>query len=84
MDWIGQTDGVEKSVVISEFGAVALYDYRDRRHCKWSEERQADIIRENMAIFQADPRLTGVFIWQFADCRGTEEGQWIAIHCPFG
>ena len=73
MDWIKTVWGKEKPVIVSEFGAAAMYGYRDRGHCKWSEERQADIIRENLEVYEADERLTGVFIWQFADCKVTEE-----------
>jgi len=78
MDWIRASGGEGKPVIVSEFGAAALYGCRDRGHCKWSEERQADIIRENLEVYQEDERLIGVFIWQFADCRVTEEGGWFA------
>lgn len=73
LDWIAQAGGAGKPVIVSEFGAAAMYGYRDRGRCKWSEERQADVIRENLELFREDGRLTGVFIWQFADCRITEE-----------
>lgn len=76
MDWIASAGGAGKPVIVSEFGAAAIYGYRDRGHCKWSEERQSDIIRENLEVYREDDRLTGVFIWQFADCRVTEEGEW--------
>lgn len=78
MEWIGQAGGEGKPVIVSEFGAAAIYGCRDRGRCKWSEERQADIIRENLEVYRQDERLTGVFIWQFADCRVTEEGGWFA------
>ncbi|MCD8326422.1 MAG: hypothetical protein LUC90_07000 [Lachnospiraceae bacterium] len=78
MDWIAQSGGAGKPVIISEFGAGAMYGYRDRSRCKWSEERQADILRENMEVYLDDRRLSGVFIWQFADCRVTEEENWFA------
>lgn len=73
MDWIARAGGEGKPVIVSEFGAAAMYGYRDRGHCKWSEERQADVIRENLEVFREDGRLTGTFIWQFADCKITEE-----------
>ena len=73
MAWIDSVAGREKPVIVSEFGAAAMYGYRDRGHCKWSEERQADIIRENLEVYKEDDRLTGTFIWQFADCKVTEE-----------
>ena len=77
MDWIATAGGEGKPVIVSEFGAAAIYGYRDRGRCKWSEERQADLIRENLLVYREDPRLTGVFIWQFADCKVTEE-EWFA------
>lgn len=76
MEWIQGAGGAGKPVIVSEFGAAAIYGYRDRGRCKWSEERQADIIRENLEVYREDGRLSGVFIWQFADCRVTEEGEW--------
>lgn len=78
MDWIASAGGAGKPVIVSEFGAAAMYGYRDRGRCKWSEERQADIIRENLEVYQKDSRLSGVFLWQFADCRVTEEGGWFS------
>lgn len=78
MEWIAKAGGAGKPVIVSEFGAGAIYGCRDRGHCKWSEERQADIVRENLEVYRQDDRLTGVFIWQFADCRVTEEGGWFA------
>ena len=77
MTWIDSVSGKEKPVIVSEFGAAAMYGFRDRGHCKWSEERQADIIRENLEVYKEDDRLTGTFIWQFADCKVTEE-EWFA------
>lgn len=78
MEWIALTDGVGKPVIVSEFGAGAIYGYRDRGRSKWSEERQADIIRENLEVYKYDERLTGIFIWQFADCKVTEE-KWFSV-----
>ena len=77
-DWIKAAGGAGKPIIVSELGAGAIYGYRDRSRCKWSEERQADIIRENLEVYMNDDDITGVFIWQFADCRVTEEGQWFA------
>ncbi len=77
MDWIARAGGAGKPVIVSEFGAAAVYGYRDRGRCKWSEERQADIIRENLLVYREDERLSGIFIWQFADCKVTEE-EWFS------
>lgn len=78
MSWIDSTPGAGKPVIISEFGAGAIYGYRDRSRCKWSEERQSDIIAEHLRTYLEDDRITGVFIWQFADCKVTEENNWFA------
>lgn len=78
MEWINEAGGGGKPVIVSEFGAAAIYGYRDRGRAKWSEERQADIIQENIEVYKIDDRLTGIYIWQFADCRVTEEGGWFA------
>lgn len=71
--WISEAGGAGKPIIVSEVGAAAIYGYRDRSRCKWSEERQADIIKENLNVYMNDERITGVFVWQFADCRVTEE-----------
>lgn len=78
MDWMIKSGAQNKPILVSEFGAAAIYGYRDRSRCKWSEERQADVIRENLEVYLFDDRITGVFVWQFADCRVTEEGEWFA------
>ncbi|MCD8179866.1 MAG: beta-glucuronidase [Firmicutes bacterium] len=78
IEWIKKSGGDNKPIIVSELGAAAIYGYRDRSRCKWSEERQADIIRENLEVYMNDTRITGVFIWQLADCRITEEGEWFA------
>lgn len=78
IEWIRKSGGDNKPIIVSELGAGAIYGYRDRARCKWSEERQADLIRENLEVYMNDENITGVFIWQFADCRVTEEGEWFA------
>lgn len=40
---------------------------------KWSEERQCDILTEQLTALMNNPRLSGVYIWQFADVRVAEE-----------
>ena len=77
IEWIRKSGGEGKPIIVSEFGAAAIYGYRDRAHCKWSEERQADIIRDNLEVYMNDEDICGVFVWQFADCRVTEE-EWFA------
>ena len=78
IEWIKKSGGDNKPIIVSELGAAAIYGYRDRSRCKWSEERQADLIRDNLEVYMTDDRICGVFIWQFADCRVTEVGEWFA------
>lgn len=78
IDWIRKSGGENKPIIVSELGAAAIYGYRDRSKCKWSEERQAELIEDSLEVYMTDERITGVFIWQFADCRVTEEGGWFA------
>ena len=78
IDWIYRSGGAGKPIIVSELGAAAMYGYRDRSMCKWSEEYQAELLRESLEEYMNDDRISGVFIWQLADCRVTEEGGWFA------
>lgn len=74
--WMRESGAEDKPIIMSEFGGAALYGYRDPSRAKWSEERQADIIDSCLDLYMSSPETAGVFIWQFADCRVTEEGGW--------
>lgn len=65
-----------KAVIVSEFGADGFYGFRDPSRVRGSEERQGDILAENLQTFLSDPRIVGVFIWQFCDCRTHDGGGW--------
>lgn len=58
-----------KPIIISECGAAAIYGYRTFSHVKWSEDRQCDVIKELIEGLSASDEISGVAIWQFADCR---------------
>lgn len=77
--WINEAGGAGKPIIVSEFGAGGIYGYHDRARSKWSEERQLDILKDNLEVYLNDPRLMGVYIWQFADCRVSEENNWFAV-----
>lgn len=78
IEWIRKSGGEDKPIIVSEVGAAAMYGYRDRSMCKWSEEYQAQLLRDSLEVYMNDDRISGVFIWQFADCRVTAEGGWFA------
>lgn len=75
-DWIQENGGKSKPIIISEFGAAAIYGFRDPARPKWSEERQCDILEECLEFYLSRPEIVGTLIWQFCDCRVTEENGW--------
>ncbi|MBW5447032.1 beta-glucuronidase [Cohnella sp. CFH 77786] len=77
LKWAEESGGAGKPVIVSEFGAAALYGFREPTRVKWSEERQADIIDRCLEVYMSRPEVVGTFIWQFADCRVTEGSGWL-------
>lgn len=65
-------EGSGKPLLISEIGAGGIYGYRSREEDKWSEERQASILEEQLRAVLTDRDVSGVIIWQYADCRVDE------------
>ncbi len=74
--WADQAGGKGKPMIMSEFGADGFYGYRSPNRVKGTEERQADIIESNLKAYTERAYISGMFIWQFCDCRVTEEGIW--------
>lgn len=64
---------VNKPMLISEFGAAAIYGYRAFNNVKWSEDRQAEIISSLINTFYELDYLSGMIIWQFCDGRVDSE-----------
>ncbi len=74
---ISENGGRNKPVIVSEIGAGAIYGFHDPfGKAKWSEERQCAILEKQIRAVLADPDICGVFLWQFADVRVSEE--WFA------
>ncbi len=72
-NWMDGNGACGKPILITEIGAGAIAGFHDMFHrAKWSEERQADILTEQLQAVHADTRLSGSFIWQFADVRVSE------------
>lgn len=63
----------DKPILISEFGAAALYGFHDAERSKWSEEYQAQVLRYCLELFQRHPAVIGSFVWQFCDMRTSPE-----------
>lgn len=70
------TGNGNKPLIISEIGAGGIYGYRSDTSAKWTEERQAKILDEQLTAVLADEDTSGVFIWQFCDVRVDES--WFA------
>ena len=77
--WIDtEAGGGDKAFIVSEFGCEALYGYREPSGPAWSEEKQVRFLTENIQAYMDSQRVTGLFIWMFADTRISTErfGDW--------
>ena len=72
-EWVQSTAGKGKPFLISEIGAGAISGYRASHRPKWSEERQSDILKEQLTAVLNFEQASGVFIWQFCDGRVPDE-----------
>ena len=74
--------GAVRPIIVSEIGGGAIYGVRDPYKAMWSEEYQAELIEEVVRAF-LDSDFAGLAIWQFCDCRASEE-TWLALRRPRG
>ncbi len=73
-EWIQtETEGAGKPFLITEIGAGGLYGYRSPYHTKWSEEYQAEALKEQLEAVFSFPDCAGGYIWQYCDIRISEE-----------
>lgn len=66
---LNNTGNGDKPLIISEYGAGGIYNFRDVMRVRWSEEYQADIMEQVTGELLSDKHIAGVFIWQFCDTR---------------
>lgn len=59
----------EKPVVISEFGAGALHGLYGDKLQRWTEDYQAYVYEENIALFERQEFITGMSPWILMDFR---------------
>ena len=50
--WANRAAGANKPFLVTEFGAAAMYGYRDKNLCRWSEEFQAKLIGETIDAYE--------------------------------
>lgn len=68
--YLEQTGNGHKPLVMSEFGAGAIYGDRETEsEVTWSENYQYDYMEYTLELFQNHPRMNGAFIWQYCDIR---------------
>ncbi|MCG7381215.1 glycoside hydrolase family 2 TIM barrel-domain containing protein [Paenibacillus sp. ACRRY] len=60
----------DRPVLMTEFGGAGIYGDVGWEPRLFSEDYQAKIVTEALAIFRDDPKIGGTYIWQFADVRG--------------
>lgn len=73
-DFMDSAGAAGKPIIFSEFGAGAIAGYHDPfGRAKWSEERQADILDQQLRAIMGMQRVSGAYIWQFADVRVADE-----------
>lgn len=68
-DFVQNSDGKNKPLLISEIGAGGIYGHRSNNCEKWTEEYQELLLEEHLTTVLEDKDLSGVIIWQYADCR---------------
>ncbi|KKI91346.1 beta-glucuronidase [Bacillus sp. SA1-12] len=68
-NFVNNTGGAGKPLLISEIGAGAIYGNRSNNQEKWTEEYQQYALTEQLTSILSDEDLSGVIIWQYADCR---------------
>lgn len=68
--WVQEeTEGADKPFLITEIGAGAIYGYRTPTKVKWSEEYQAETLKEQITAVFEQEGCSGIYIWQFCDVR---------------
>ncbi|AUX68917.1 hypothetical protein CHX26_04760 [Porphyrobacter sp. HT-58-2] len=72
----------DKPIILSEFGAGALHGYRADPSVRWSEDYQAEIYRQYVAMTARIPNYAGMSPWILKDFRsprrfhGRFQGYW--------
>ena len=70
IDYMNQTGNSHKPIVISEFGAGAIYGVRELEEgLYWTENYQKEYLEYTLDLFLHHPCIQGAIIWQFCDIR---------------
>lgn len=63
----------DKPVVMSEFGAAAIYGNHTFDAIKWTEEYQAKLLTDCIKLFFSRKEYSGCYVWQYCDMRTARE-----------
>ncbi len=63
-----------KPVIMSEFGAAAIYGWHTFDNVRWTEEYQANLIDYELDLFKKTPYICGSLVWQFTNGRTSASG----------
>jgi len=67
-------DGVsDHPLMITEYGAAAIYGDKGFESRRWSEQYQAEVLEYATTIFLGGSQVAGMYIWQFCDVRSCKE-----------
>ncbi len=69
VQFAGRDDLRDKPMIISEIGICALYGCHDLAGSQWTEEFQRDYMAEAVRAVFAEPRISGIALWQMFDAR---------------
>lgn len=60
-------------IIMSEFGAGAIYGESTFEGPKWTETCQREYLEYTLDLFMNDPDIIGTYIWQYCDIRTARE-----------
>ena len=67
LEWLDSEGLSEKPVLVGEFGAGGIAGFHSFSKDRWSEEFQADILKNALEVYTKHPRCAGAVVWMFAD-----------------
>jgi beta-glucuronidase len=70
---VGDKRGGHKPIILSEFGAAAMTGVKSMEARKWTENYQADLLRQVIDTARTSGKVSGVAIWQYCDVRVSED-----------
>lgn len=65
--------GIDKPIMITEFGAAAIYGHHTFDNVPWTEEYQASLLSETIDDIFRRQECVGSYVWQFSDIRTSKE-----------